>query len=28
VLHGIVLQVKGTELYRTEEVEQLDFTQE
>jgi hypothetical protein len=28
VLHGIVLQVKGTELYRTEEVEPLDFTQE
>jgi hypothetical protein len=24
-LHGIVLQVKGTELYRTEEVEYLDF---
>jgi hypothetical protein len=28
VLHGIVLQIKGTELYRTEEVEQLDFAQE
>jgi hypothetical protein len=25
VLHGIVLQVKGTELYRTEEVELLDL---
>jgi hypothetical protein len=25
-LHGIVLQVKGTELYRTEEVEQLDIS--
>jgi hypothetical protein len=24
-LHGIVLQVKGTELYRTEEVECMDF---
>jgi hypothetical protein len=27
-LHGIILQIKGTELYRTEEVVGVDFTEE
>jgi hypothetical protein len=28
ILHGIVLQIKGSELYRTEEIKCLDFTNE